>query len=423
MRTQPSRPRPLAHAAPLVLALLALASTGAAGGTCTPSTPGADASPPIDAPVDPDAAAGPDAGAGPDAAPGDEVAGCDGATHLRNPVDTTARGPHPVGARTVQVGDLTAEVWYPALRGSDQQVPPVVYDLRDQLPPTERGKIPDADNPLQTCDCRRDLPIDGSHGPYTVIVFVHGTASFRHQSLSQVTHWASRGFVVIAADHPGLKLGHLLGRLCPGNPTGTQNLSRDLDALIAAVGAATGDLAFLADRVDATRIAVAGHSAGGSAAAAASGKPGVRVVVSLAGGQASAASATLEQSLFLGGRADMIVPWSGVSGAYQSSPSPKRLAGLANAGHLAFSDLCETRNAEDQNLLDIAIEHRICGARLAGRLFDCDPSYLDGPTAAAIINDATSTILETTLQCRSGLPDLSELRTRHPDVDLYEESL
>jgi dienelactone hydrolase len=415
MRTQPSRPLAI-RAAPFAIALLALASAGAGGGTCTPTTPGADAAPPPDAPNEIDAAVGTDA------APDDEVAGCEGATHLRNPVEATARGPHPVGARTVTIGDLTAEVWYPAVRGSDQKVPPTFYDLRDQLPPTERGKIPDADNPLQACDCRRDLPIDGGHGPYPVIVFIHGTASFRHQSLSQVTHWASRGFVVIAADHPGLKLGHLLGRLCPGNPTGTQNLSRDVDALIAAVGAPTGDLAFLADRVDATRIAVAGHSAGGSAAAAAAGKPGVRVVVSLAGGQAVTA-ATLEQSLFLGGRADMIVPWSGVSGAYQSSPSPKRLAGLANAGHLAFSDLCETRNAEDQNLLDIATEHRICGARLAGSLFDCDPSYLDGPTAAAIVNDATSTLLETTLQCRTGLPDLSELRARHPDVDLYEESL
>jgi dienelactone hydrolase len=406
-----------ARSAPLAIALLALTSAGAVGGTCTPTTPGADAG------LQPDASNDIDAAVGPDAAPDDEVAGCDGATHLRNPNDAAARGPHPVGAKTVQIGELTAEVWYPAVRGSEAAVPPTAYDLRDQLPPSEQSKIPDSDNPLQGCNCYPDLPIDGSHGPYPVVVFVHGTASFRHQSLSQVTHWASRGFVVVAADHPGLRLGHLLGRLCPGNPTGTQNLSRDLDAIIAALAAPSGDLGFLAGRIDATRVAVAGHSAGGSAAAAASTKPGVRVVIPMAGGQAVAAATTLEQTLFLGGRADTIVPWSGVSGAYQQSPSPKRLAGLANAGHLAFSDLCETRNAEDQNLLDIAIEHRICGARLAGSLFDCDPSYLDGPTAAAIVNDATSTVLETTLQCRDGLPDLSELRTRYPDVDLYEESL
>lgn len=238
-----------------------------------------------------------------------------------------------------------------------------------------------------------------------------------------MTHWASRGFVVIAADHPGLKLGHLLAPFCPGNPTARQDLSRDIDTLIAGIATPAGDLAFLADRIDATRVAVAGHSAGGSAASAAAGKPGVRVIVSMAGAAAAATSTSLEQSLFLGGRADMVVPWSRVSDAYQASPAPKRLAGLARSGHLAFSDLCDTRNAEDQNLLDIAIEHGICGARVASGLFDCDPTYLDGPTAAAIINDATSTVLETTLQCRDGLPDLSELRTRYPDVDLYEESL
>ena len=50
-------------------------------------------------------------------------------------------------------------------------------------------------------------------GRGTPVVFVHGTASFRTQSLTQMTHWASRGFVVLAADHPKIRLKDLLANL------------------------------------------------------------------------------------------------------------------------------------------------------------------------------------------------------------------
>src|SRR5262245_33235358 len=130
----------------LSLPLLAL-SLGA--GPCVPTTP-PDAGPPDAGPPD---APPPDA-APPDAPSSDDVPGCDGAVFRRAATDAAARGPHPVGARTARVGALTAEVWYPAAPGSDSG-PGLRYDLRAQLPPTERGKIPDDDNPWQTCDCRR----------------------------------------------------------------------------------------------------------------------------------------------------------------------------------------------------------------------------------------------------------------------------
>ena len=134
--------------------------------------------------------------------PGGDVTGCAGASLLPNPMDFAARGPWAVGSRSVAIGSLTAEVWYPAPPGSDAGTEPARYDIRKQLPASESAKIPDADNPWQTCDCARDLELDAARGPYPVVLFVHGTASFRHQSLHQVTHWASRGFVVVAADHP-----------------------------------------------------------------------------------------------------------------------------------------------------------------------------------------------------------------------------
>jgi hypothetical protein len=335
--------------------------------------------------------------------PGTEIAGCDGATLLANPADFAARGPWAVGARTVAVGALTAEIWYPAPPGSDAGQPGERYDIRVHLPASEQVKIPDADNPWQTCDCVRDLPLDEQYGPYPVVLFVHGTASFRHQSLHQVTHWASRGFVVVAADHPGLRLGDLLAMACGGSSP-SQALSADLDAILAALGQPSGELAFLAGRIDTSRIAVTGHSAGGGAAAAASTKPGVRVVISMAGNRAT----TSATSVYFGGLADSVVSWGQVKTAYDGAAKPRHLVGIQNGGHLAFSDLCETK--------------KICGAQLAGFLFDCDPSLLDGPTGWDIVNHVSSAVLESTLHCQAPA-SLASLKATFPDVAEYAEEL
>lgn len=348
---------------------------------------------------------------------GEDRAGCDGATLLANPADFAARGPWPVGARTVKIGSLTAEVWYPAAPGSETGKAPERYDIRKQLPAMEATKIPDGDNPWQACDCVRDLPLDDTHGPYPVILFVHGTASFRHQSLHQVTHWASRGFVVVAADHPGLKLGDLLAMSCGGSAP-AQALSADLDAEIAALGAPSGDLAFLASHIDMTRLAIGGHSAGASAAAGAASKPGVRTVISMAGNRAT----TTGSSLYLGGLTDGVVSWGQVKTAYDGAAKPRRLVGIANGGHLTFSDLCETKNASGKDLLQVASDYQICGAQLAGFLFDCDPAYIDGPAGWTIVNYASSAVLEETLQCQPAA-SLSSIMSTYSDVAEYNEAL
>ncbi len=360
---------------------------------------------------------------GDDAAPpvGAEAAGCDGTTLLQNPEDLAAPGPWAVGARTLKVGNLTVEVWYPASPGSDAGVERARYDIRKALPASEATKIPDADNPWQTCDCYRDLPLDVAHGPYPVVVFVHGTAAFRHQSVPLVTHWASRGFIVVAADHPGLYLGDFLGRMC-GAQSPPQNLSADLDALIAAVRAPSGDLAFVADHVDSSRVAVIGHSAGGGAAAMASTKPGVRVVIPMAAPQVAVASPTLESVLYLGGLVDGIASWNQVMTAWGGAPTPRRLVGISAGGHLTFSDLCEAKNPRGQDLLQIASEHQVCGAQLAGFLFDCDPTHIPGPNGWDIINYATSSVLEPTLQCRTGVSP-GDIKSAFADVAEYREAL
>jgi hypothetical protein len=348
---------------------------------------------------------------------GDGLAGCGETKLLANPADFAARGPWAVGAKTVTIGRLTAEVWYPAAPGADAGKPTERYDIRKQLPASEAAKIPDADNPWQDCACVRDLELDRQHGPYPVVLFVHGTASFRHQSLHHVTHWASRGFIVVAADHPGLRLGDMLGMACGGSSP-SQALSTDLDAIVDALGQASGDLAFLAGHLDMSRLAVTGHSAGGGAAAAAATKPGVEVVISMAGNRAT----TTASSLYLGGLADSVVSWGQVRTAYEGAARPRRLVGITGGGHLAFSDLCHTKNPSDQDLLQVASQYQVCGAQLAGFLFDCDPSHIDGPAGWAIVNYASAAVLESTLHCREGV-SLSALEASYPNVAEVREEL
>lgn len=351
-----------------------------------------------------------------------EVPGCEGATFLSVLDEPEARGPWAVGVRTVRVGRLDVEVWYPAAAGSEAGATRAVYDVRQWLPPSQQPVIPDADNPWQPCECARDLPIDDAHGPYPVIAFVHGTAAFRTQSLSMMTHWASRGFVVVAADHPGLFLGDSLATLggCPDEPTGARDLEGDVRAVLAAVSASSGDLAFLATRIDATRVGLAGHSAGGVVASLTD-LPGVRVIASLASSGPAIASATLESSLFVAAASDRVVPYMSSLDAYAGSPSPRRFLGITNSGHLAPSDLCDLTNTADQNLIAVANRYRICGAALGRALFDCRAEYIDHEVARTAVDAITTAVFEEVLLCRDRSAAIAAIPTRLMSIEELRE--
>jgi hypothetical protein len=149
----------------------------------------------------------------------------------------------------------------------------------------------------------------------------------------------------------------------------------------------------------------------------------VRVVIPMAGNQATAKSSTLASTLYLSGQSDMIVSYNSVKQAYTGSPSPRRLVEIGNAGHLVFSDLCQIKNAAGMDILHVAQQDNVCGANLAGFLFDCKDTYVDGPTGWDITNYATSTVLESTLQCAQGLPDLAGIQQVFSDVVTYQQAL
>ena len=174
-------------------------------------------------------------------------------------------GPWPVGALTTTLGNVTTEVWYPAKQGSDKGKARVVYDIREHLPEADLEAIPEDHNPRQVGDCYRDLPLDEEAGPYPVLLFIHGTAGFRTTNLDNVTHWASRGFVVIAADHPGIQLKDMLAAASFSGGGGTPggNQAMDARAMLTELAKTEGDVAFLKDHIDMTKVGAMGHSAGG----------------------------------------------------------------------------------------------------------------------------------------------------------------
>ena len=117
----------------------------------------------------------------------------------------------------------------------------------------------------------------------------------------------------------------------------------------------------------------------------------------------------------MGGLADSIVSWGQVKTAYGGAAKPRDLIGIDKGGHLTFSDLCQTKNGAGQDLLQIAEAHQVCGAQLAGVLFDCDPSHIDGQAGWDIVNYASSAVLESTLQCQSEA-SLAQIKTKYPQV-------
>jgi hypothetical protein len=215
------------------------------------------------------------------------------------------------------------------------------------------------------------------------------------------------------------------------------DLSGDVDSEIAALTTPTGDLAFLAGRADMKRLGLSGHSAGAYNVAQFTTKPGVQIVMPLAGTHAANSSTTLKSVLFVGGIADSVLsfksPQTGIGNllypgtdtdAYTASPGPpsvkKRLVGISNADHLNVTDLCEP-NPQGKSDLDAAAAAGVCGVSSVQMLAKC--GTIDRKKAITIVNDATTAALEETLQCADRAATLSSLMMRYPDVGVFQQAV
>ena len=98
-------------------------------------------------------------------------------------IATTATGTPPTAERTLQ-----AEIWYPAADGTE---PGTTYDtiLRDGVTPTT----------LTGSAARDAAPAEGS---FPLVILSHGYPGNRYLMSHLAENLASKGYVVVAADHP-----------------------------------------------------------------------------------------------------------------------------------------------------------------------------------------------------------------------------
>jgi dienelactone hydrolase len=389
------------------------------------------------------------------------ITGCGSTKLLAVPDDPSVRGPWDVGVKTVTIGRLTAEVFYPAMPGSTTGVAEATYDLRQWLPKDQQAKVKDMyATPLPAIGGHlfRGVAIDGNYGPYPAVLTIHGTASIRVASLSTYVQWASRGFVVVSADYPGL---YLTDELCAttecksGSATipastscgtvGTQDVPTDVKTQITALTAPSGDLAFLTGHVDMSRIGITGHSQGACIAAGLTTDANVQIVLPMAGAENAITSSTLKSVIFIAGMDDTVIGYNSTkignlvcaasgaqtdtsdTGAYQASPgSPvvKRLVGITGGGHMSVTDLCQN-NSRGNNSIQESSADMVCGigqAAIIGlpTLFDCGTVTL--ANAVKAVNYASTAALEETLHCQDRSKQFTNLKTAVPVVGDFQHT-
>jgi pimeloyl-ACP methyl ester carboxylesterase len=337
--------------------------------------------------------------------------GCSDARYLPVPSDAAEPGPWPVGLRTVHAAGVIADVYYPATPGSADGVPAAKFDIRDHLPPEMAAQVKAAKMPSVPCACSRDLPVDTQHGPFPVIYFFHGRGLTRAEFPTLCAHLAGRGFVVVAPDLPGVNLSAYLGK------GGYPDRKKAMLGLIEAVGAANGELAFLAGRLDG-KIGLVGHSMGAGVVDALVESVGDVAVVM--GGAGAHPRSRRVPVLVMGGTLDGFAPYRLQVSGYQDSPRPKRLVGVRGAGHMLFADHC-TVSPEFGGWYGAAVAYGVPFTGFLLKLAEKGCADAEVPTTQAhgVILSAITAELEETLTCSPAAAEQLDELADSPAVDEY----
>ena len=270
--------------------------------------------------------------------------------------DPFARGPHPVGVRTVDLTDATrgrtfpVEVWYPATAAdAGRDLDPDSkdhYELLPGVPPSTQDAVRDAD------------PLDEPGPP---VVFSHGFAGHRRQTTHLCTHLASHGYVVAAPDHVGNTTADVIAAMASGDFANMADdarasahdrpldASQTLDALL------SGELGVAATS---DRAGIAGHSFGGWTTLTTTARD-QRIVAALplapAGGRGGPVLGPAEPilelleldwdrhvpTLMIVADEDSVLPLAGMQDLLERSASIDSMVVLVNADHFHFCDGAE----------------------------------------------------------------------------------
>lgn len=263
------------------------------------------------------------------------------------------RGPFGVGVRTLDMGGVPVEVWYPTAPGSMENQTLEQYDMREWLPAEARAKIPTEQTPLWQMHAVRDLAAATDHGPFPVVLFSHGMGGYRMQSSFLMTHLASWGFAVAAPEHPERGLSVLVENGVPSGDDSPAAMRAALELLRAENARVGGALAGV---FDLDRVAVTGHSAGGGAVLEVANDEGIGAWMTFAsGGFGTATGGPEVPSMMMAGTNDGIAAVNQIESAYDRQAPDKHFVAIDQMGHLGFTDICAI-GADRGGVLQIAID-------------------------------------------------------------------
>jgi|GEM_PF-1406476 len=332
------------------------------------------------------------------------LVGCAAAPEpLDLPEDPAATGV-PVGVRSVVEDYITLEVWYPASDDVEGEAPPL--NVEQYLPPVVVEYLGfDLEFPVVPLTGIRDAAIRVPVEPYPVVIFSHGFGGFREQSPDYAQHLASRGYVVISADHPGRMLGDVLPCLFSPSLDGCNFTGFGggddpaVGHVITTLGWLEGQAAggWLEGVVDLERIGLSGHSAGGGTTATV-GEIEDRFSALIVEAAPTAADRDVPQ-LVMAGTCDEFATGPEAVEAAAAAPNAAALE-ILGAGHMAFANLCSLRMDElaeeileprdDINeffldgMLDLVTSGCPGGAVPEG-IDDCAAGYLDFDVGTRVI--------------------------------------
>jgi len=376
---RPARPSPRRHL-PLVATVALCAAAALLAGACSGGSDGAT-SPSTDGTVD--------------------------STVAPTPTDYSGPGPYPVGTAQLSIGDgQTVFLYYPADPARLAEGTPVTgYSSGDAFPAVFRAAVPAQLVQQIPLDATLDAPV--ADGPFPVVLFSHGFASYPEYSAQHLAHLASWGFFTAAPDHTSRDLAAAaLAAASLGTATAEGDDVVDLRETLALLRTQAAAGARFDGALDFDQVAAEGHSAGGAAAAALLADDGIDTFIGQAPASpldtsasgptdeaalaAAYASATPppKPSMIITGEDDGVIPLAGVTTEYSWLAPPKRLAVLAGVGHNAFTDICKP--IRDQGGLSQFADQltSVAGVFKLGE-DGCTDGYLDPTKGYAVINHLT----------------------------------
>lgn len=254
-------------------------------------------------------------------------------------------GPYGVGVTTIELSDRSMEVWYPANPADVEGRARDEYFIRDYVSSSFDALLPPEVDPPYVTDAVRAVPA-AQDGPFPLVIFSHGFASYRVQSTFLTTHLASWGFVVISPDYLERGLRSVLGEPPASSRPDTAVADEAIETARTA-SATPGDL--LEGTVEAGAVYPIGHSAGGGTTLRLLSRPDVSMGIPLAAGLNAFAVFDLANTLpsgadvtWIAAPRDAITNIADVRRGFDYTSGERRLVEIGSSGHVnAFSDICE----------------------------------------------------------------------------------